>query len=116
MAREMTIDNVRIADDTECYVVAEVGHNHQGSLEKAKEIFLAARDCGAHAVKLQKRNNRELYTRSMYESPYDNENSYGKTYGDVTEKYLNELEARRNDAAKQSRDSDQHRAPNIVAV
>ena len=36
--------------------------------------------------------------------------------GDVTEKYLNELEDRRNDAAKQSRDSDQHRAPNIVAV
>ena len=36
--------------------------------------------------------------------------------GDVTEKYLNELEARRNDAAKQSRDSDQRRAPNIVAV
>ena len=36
--------------------------------------------------------------------------------GDVTEKYLNELEARRNDAAKQSRDGDQHRAPNIVAV
>lgn len=85
MAREMTIDNVRIADDTECYVVAEVGHNHQGSLEKAKELFLAARDCGAHAVKLQKRNNRELYTRSMYESPYDNENSYGKTYGEHRE-------------------------------
>ncbi len=36
--------------------------------------------------------------------------------GDVTEKYLNELEARRNDAAKQSRDSDDRRAPNIVAV
>ena len=36
--------------------------------------------------------------------------------GDVTEQYLNELEARRNDAAKRSRKSDDHRAPNIAAV
>lgn len=36
--------------------------------------------------------------------------------GDVTEQYLNELEARRNDAAKRSRDSDVRRAPNIAAV
>jgi N-acetylneuraminate synthase/sialic acid synthase len=85
MARNLVIDNVRIADDTDCYVVAEVGHNHQGSLEKAKDLFLAARDCGAHAVKLQKRNNRELYTRAMYDSPYDNENSYGRTYGEHRE-------------------------------
>jgi len=40
-----------------------------------------ARDCGADAVKLQKRDNRSLYTRSAYERPYDNENSYGSTYG-----------------------------------
>jgi N-acetylneuraminate synthase/sialic acid synthase len=32
-------------------------------------------------VKLQKRSNRTLYTRVMYESPYDNENSFGATYG-----------------------------------
>jgi sialic acid synthase len=32
-------------------------------------------------VKLQKRSNRTLYTRVMYDSPYDNENSFGATYG-----------------------------------
>jgi amidophosphoribosyltransferase len=36
--------------------------------------------------------------------------------GDVTDKYLHELESRRNDAAKKSRNSDHRRAPNIVAV
>ena len=36
--------------------------------------------------------------------------------GDVTEQYLNELEARRNDAAKRSRNSGGRRAPNIAAV
>ena len=35
-ARELTIDGVRIADDTDCWVIAEIGHNHQGSLEQAE--------------------------------------------------------------------------------
>jgi sialic acid synthase len=79
--RELTIDGRRIADDTDCYVVAEIGHNHQGSLEKALELFHAAKECGVDAVKLQKRDNRLLFTREFYDSPYDNENSFGPTYG-----------------------------------
>ena len=81
MPRELTIGATRVHDDGDCYVIAEIGHNHQGSVEKAKEMFRTAKDCGVDAVKLQKRNNRTLYTRSMYESPYDNENSFGTTYG-----------------------------------
>ena len=38
-----------------------------------------------HAVKLQKRSNRTLYTRAMYDRPYDNENSFGATYGEHRE-------------------------------
>jgi N-acetylneuraminate synthase/sialic acid synthase len=79
--RELTIDGVRIADDTDCWVIAEIGHNHQGSVEQAKELFAEAVRCGASAVKLQKRSNRSLYTRDFYDRPYDNENSYGPTYG-----------------------------------
>ncbi len=79
--RELTIDGVRIADDTDCYVIAEIGHNHQGSLEQAKQLFAEAARCGANAVKLQKRDNRSLYTREFFNRPYDNENSYGPTYG-----------------------------------
>ena len=44
-----------------------------------------AKECGAHAVKLQKRDNRALYTRAMYDKPYDNENSFGATYGEHRE-------------------------------
>ena len=68
-------------DGPRCFVVAEIGHNHQGSLEKAKEFFLRAKECGVDAVKLQKRDNRSLYTREMYEMPYNHENSFGPTYG-----------------------------------
>jgi len=81
MSRDLTLGAARIHDDGGCYVIAEIGHNHQGSVDKAKEMFRAAKDCGVDAVKLQKRSNRTLYTRVMYESPYDNENSFGATYG-----------------------------------
>jgi sialic acid synthase len=79
--RELTIDARRIQEDGDCYVIAEIGHNHQGNVEKAKELFRVAKECGVDAVKLQKRSNRTLYTRAMYDSPYDNENSFGPTYG-----------------------------------
>jgi N-acetylneuraminate synthase/sialic acid synthase len=74
-----------IGDDTPCYVIAEIGHNHQGSLQKARELFREAKQAGAHAVKLQKRDNRGLYTRAAYRKPYDNENSFGATYGEHRE-------------------------------
>ena len=81
MIRQLVIDSCTINDESDCYVIAEIGHNHQGSLEKAKAMFHAAKECGVNAVKLQKRNNRVLYTRAMFDSPYDNENSFGETYG-----------------------------------
>jgi len=79
--REFHVDSQRINDDTDCYVIAEIGHNHQGDIEKAKALFRAAKECGVNAVKLQKRDNRSLFTRALYESVYANENSYGPTYG-----------------------------------
>ncbi len=65
----------------EFYFIAEIGHNHQGSLEKAKKLFLEAKNAGAHAVKLQKRNNKKLYTKSFFNEKYNNRNSYAETYG-----------------------------------
>ncbi|MEE4266158.1 MAG: N-acetylneuraminate synthase family protein [Desulfobacteraceae bacterium] len=83
--RKLTIDGKVIQDDSDCYVIAEIGHNHQGKIETAKEMFKIAKESGADAVKLQKRNNRELFTRAGYEKPYDNPNSYGATYGEHRE-------------------------------
>jgi sialic acid synthase len=81
MPRQITIGRTVIDDDSDCYVIAEVGHNHQGNMETARKIFAMAKECGANAVKLQKRDNKTLFTREMYESPYENRNSFGDTYG-----------------------------------
>ena len=85
MAGTLKIGTREISDRAPCYVIAEIGHNHQGSLAKARELFREAKLSGAHAVKLQKRDNRALYTRGAYNRPYDNENSFGATYGEHRE-------------------------------
>jgi len=83
--RELFVDGRRISDGDPAYVIAEVGHNHQGSLVKAVEFLDMAKQCGVDAVKLQKRDNRSLYTRAMFDQPYDHENSFGRTYGEHRE-------------------------------
>lgn len=83
--RSLTIDSHLITDNSDCFVIAEVGHNHQGSLETCKQLFKAAKECGADAVKLQKRDNKSLFTKTFYNSPYVNPNSYGATYGEHRE-------------------------------
>lgn len=80
-SRSLQIGTHLIADDSDAYVIAEIGHNHQGSLDKARDLFHAAKMSGVHAVKLQKRDNKTLFTKAAYDKPYENENSYGATYG-----------------------------------
>ena len=79
--RPFLVNQVEISETSDAYVVAEIGHNHQGSLERCEQLFRAAKLAGAHAVKLQKRSNRDLFTSDMYDSPYVGENAYGSTYG-----------------------------------
>lgn len=64
-------------------IIAEVGCNHKGDMEIAKEhIRIAAIYAKADVVKFQKRNNRELLTEEQYNAPHPNPtNSYGDTYG-----------------------------------
>ena len=79
--RELTIDGRRIADDEPAYVIAEIGHNHRGDLATAISCIRAAAASGTHAVKFQKRDVLNLYTPALLRQPYENENSYGSTYG-----------------------------------
>ncbi|HNQ68539.1 MAG TPA: N-acetylneuraminate synthase family protein [Bacteroidales bacterium] len=67
-------------------VVAEIGCNHKGELELAKELILLAKFCGADYAKFQKRNPKELLTEEQYYAPHPNEmHAYGKTYGEHRE-------------------------------
>jgi sialic acid synthase SpsE len=63
-------------------VIAEIGCNHKGDFEIAKELLRLAKDCNADIAKFQKRNNKELLTEEQYNAKHPNEmHSYGDTYG-----------------------------------
>ncbi|MAW21492.1 MAG: N-acetylneuraminate synthase [Flavobacteriales bacterium] len=63
-------------------VIAEIGCNHKGNIDIAKQLLKVAADSGVKVAKFQKRNNKELLTEQQYGSPHPNPiNSYGDTYG-----------------------------------
>jgi len=68
-------------------VIAEIGCNHKGDMDIAKELIKVAKIfCNADVVKFQKRNNKELLTEDQYNAPHPNpHNSYGETYGEHRE-------------------------------
>lgn len=79
--RSITIGTRVITDASPAWVIAEIGSNHGGDAQVACDMIRIAASCGAGAVKLQKRDNRTLYTQALLDQPYVNEHSYGPTYG-----------------------------------
>ena len=65
------------------FVIAEVGCNHMGRMDIAKDLIeTAAHFCKVDAIKFQKRCPKELLTPEQYSAPHPNPaNSYGDTYG-----------------------------------
>ena len=55
MNREVTIGTRKVGDGHPAYIIAEIGINHNGSLEFAKQMIFAAHQAGVDAVKFQKR-------------------------------------------------------------
>ena len=76
------LNDFTIGDNQPAFIIAEIGINHQGDVKIAKELISKAADAGANAVKFQKRSISRILTKEGLEMPYDNPNSFGKTYGE----------------------------------
>jgi sialic acid synthase len=76
----------RIGDGQPVYFVAEAGVNHNGSLDVAKNLVEIAAECGADAVKFQKRTVRDILIAEALDRPYLTPTSLGATYGEHREK------------------------------
>lgn len=63
------------------YIIAEIGINHNGSLELAKQLIDAAKEAGADAVKFQKRTIEAVYTQDELSQP--RHSPFGQTNGDL---------------------------------
>ena len=64
------------------YIIAEIGQNHNGSIDLAKKIIDMSKRCGADAVKFQKRDIDSELTEKAFNKPYNGPNSFGVTYGE----------------------------------
>lgn len=82
--RELIIEG-QIINDENHYIIAEIGGNHGGDVEKCKRLIDIAVHAGCNAVKLQKRDNKALMTKALYSTPYNSENAFGATYGEHRE-------------------------------
>jgi Sialic acid synthase len=71
----------KIGQGHPCFIVAEVGNNHQGDMATARRMVEEAAKAGVQAVKFQKRHMESLLTRAGREAPYTGANSFGPTYG-----------------------------------
>ena len=69
-----------IGDDQPPFIIAEIGNNHNGNLEKAFELMKIAKEIGVDAVKFQVKNIEKSFSNDLLDSAYVNENSFGKTY------------------------------------
>ena len=79
---KIKIGSKYVGDNCPCYIVAEVGLNHNGKLELAKKLVDEAVKAGADAVKFQKRNIDKLLIKEWINKPYSGQNSFGNTYGE----------------------------------
>ena len=70
------INNKKIGSNHSVYIIAEIGINHQGDVNIAKELILQAKDSGADCVKFQKRSINRILTKEGLNMPYVNNNNY----------------------------------------
>ena len=81
MKREVRVGNILVGDNNPCFIIAEIGINHNGSLKDAKRLIDMAVSNGCNAVKFQKRTVDVVYSKEELERPRPN--VFGETNGDL---------------------------------
>jgi N-acetylneuraminate synthase len=79
--KEIQINNKKIGNGNPCYIVAEIGINHNGDIDIAKKLIDLAAFAGCDAVKFQKRTIDVVYTAEELAKP--RESPFGETNGDL---------------------------------
>jgi sialic acid synthase len=75
-------DSITIGGDNPCLIIAEIGQNHQGDINIAKQMIKMVKECGADVAKFQKSTLIAKFNKAALARPYNSKNSFGKTYGE----------------------------------
>lgn len=76
MRNKINIGDYVIGNDKPCFIIAEIGINHNGDIDLAKKLISAAVLAGCHAVKFQKRTIEVVYSKEELDKP--RESPFGK--------------------------------------
>ena len=79
--KEIKIGGTPVGEGHPCFIVAEIGINHNGDIELTKKLIDVAEAAGCNAVKFQKRTVDVVYTAEELAKP--RENPFGPTNGDL---------------------------------
>ena len=90
--KTIKIEGVDIGKEYPCYIIAEIGVNHNGNLSLAKKLIDASIESGVNAVKFQKRDLKSLYRKESLENP----NSESQGF-EILLAELQEVELTKND-------------------
>jgi len=72
----------KVGEGHPCFIIAEIGQNHQGDMKIAKQMIKMARDCGADCAKFQKSELEHKFNAAALDRPYASPHSWGDTYGE----------------------------------
>jgi len=81
MSYSVRIGDRWVGEGRPCFIIAEIGINHNGDLDLARKLVSAAVLAGCHAVKFQKRTVDVVYTPEELAKP--RESPFGETNGDL---------------------------------
>lgn len=77
----LNIGTQTVGDGHPCFVIAEIGINHNGDVTQAKRLISVAAAAGCNAVKFQKRTVDVVYSAAELAKP--RESPFGETNGDL---------------------------------
>jgi sialic acid synthase SpsE len=83
--KKIIINDKEIYNYSLPYVIAEIGANHNGDIELAKQMINSAVECGAHAVKFQSWSPTSLIAKEEYERNQKYDDSPKKHFGSLKE-------------------------------
>ncbi len=66
---QIKVGHSQVGEGAPCFIIAEIGINHNGSIEMALELIRAAADAGVNAVKFQKRDVPIVYSDTDLRTP-----------------------------------------------
>lgn len=87
MKNLVSIDGISIGDNHHCFIIAEIGINHNGSVEFAKQLIDMAVKTGCQAVKFQKRTVNVVYSAEELSNPRTFDSSFIEHAMDRSRRY-----------------------------